>query len=111
MNPMVNMDIQWQPNPTPAIGATANGTFGISSVIANLNAKYLVSIFGSDKSAKLTVEIPAGSTTVSLASNTGYTGLAAGDYFYQIKFFKNESGATFGGSNFYGSTKYIPFKK
>ncbi|MEB3238112.1 MAG: hypothetical protein VKO64_10880 [Candidatus Sericytochromatia bacterium] len=111
MNPMVKMDIQWQPNPSPAIGTSANGTFGFSAVIANLDAKYQVSIFGTDKKAKFTVDIPSGATSVNLSGNSNYIGLPTGDYFYQIKFFKNDSSASFGGSNFYGSTKYIPFKK
>ncbi|MEB3203610.1 MAG: hypothetical protein VKP57_02815 [Candidatus Sericytochromatia bacterium] len=108
MNPMVTMDIKWKPAPTPALNAKTNGTFSFTR-IPNLEATYEIAIFDTNKSAKASKVVGDGATSADLTTVSAYSSLAAGNYLYQIKFYAKNG--TFGGSNLFGSTKYMPFQK
>jgi hypothetical protein len=108
MNPMVTMDIKWKPAPTPALNAKTNGTFSFTR-IPNLEATYEIAIFDASKSAKASKVVADGAASADLTTVFEYSSLAAGNYLYQIKFYAKTG--TFGGSNLYGSTKYMPFQK
>jgi hypothetical protein len=109
-NPQVQLDLKWEPltgsdaSPKPAASVTKSASTKFTfATITNLGATYQISLFNSTKGA---VTPTASGTTSPLTVDT--SSLAAGDYYYQIKFFK--TGGTFGGKNFYGSTKYVKIK-
>lgn len=121
--PRVDFDIAWPVNPNPTVNAAVSLPYSFGwAPKPNLPgaAQYQV----------LVKQYNAGSKTVagdvwSSAWNTGNsvswngnagtetnapTGAkaAAGDYVYQVKYRK--SGGTYGGGNFFGQTKWIPFR-
>ncbi len=104
--PQQTLDLKWEPKPSPAPGAEVTkgtATAFTFNAIPNLDATYQIAIFNSAKSAQTPKAEGAASPL-----NVDTSSLAAGDYYYQIKFIKK--GGTFGGKNFYGLTKYIAFK-
>lgn len=121
--PNVNFDVAWPVNPNP----TVNGSVALPYSFSWAPKPNLP---GSAQYQVLVKQYNAGNKTVggdvwSSAWNSGNsvswngnagtetnspsgTKASAGDYVYQVKYRK--SGGTYGGGNFFGQTKWIPFK-
>lgn len=103
--PQVTMDLKWEPKASPGPGGEATKGTATSftfNAFPNLDATYQISIFNTSRQAQ-TPTATANASPIAVDTSS----LTAGSYLYQIKFFKK--GGTFGGKNFYGSTKYIGF--
>ena len=99
------MDLKWAPHMVPAPGAVESPNQAAPfkfNPVPNLDATYRISIFNSAKSTPFAATGSESPILLDLSS------LSAGDYYYSISFYKR--GGSFGGHNFYGSTKFIPFK-
>ena len=104
--PQQTLDLKWAPRPVPAPGAEVTrgtATAFTFTGIANLDATYQISLFSLAKYAVGPATATGSTSPISIDTSA----LAAGSYYYMIKFFKK--GGTFGGRNFYGMTKYIAF--
>ncbi|MBM3270121.1 MAG: hypothetical protein FJZ01_21005 [Candidatus Sericytochromatia bacterium] len=118
------MDVKWE----GAYGVAPKGTFVSKFTfqkIANLDADYFVSTFTAPTSTDVTKTNPtacwsstAGSgnevtwdkTCSSTIGGTGGTA-PSGDLYYQVKFVKKGTAQSFSGKkDFFGQTKYVPFK-
>lgn len=121
--PSVNFDVAWPVNPNPTVNGSISLPYNFGwAPKPNLPgaAQYQVLVTSYNPSTRLRGASVWSSAwisgnSVSWNGNQGSetnspTGarIGAGDYVYQVKYRK--SGGTFGGGNFYGQTKWIPFK-
>ncbi|HBN09862.1 MAG TPA: hypothetical protein DD435_14860 [Cyanobacteria bacterium UBA8530] len=113
--PTIDFDVYWpvNPNPTPNAAFNVNQSFSWAPNPNASGAEYQVLVADSGKSG-LWSSGWSSANSVAWNGNRGTetnsptgTEVAGGSYFYQIKFRK--AGGTYGGGNFYGQTKWIPF--
>ncbi|HBN09861.1 MAG TPA: hypothetical protein DD435_14855 [Cyanobacteria bacterium UBA8530] len=113
--PVIDFDIYWPVNPNPAPNATftVGQSFAWSSNTNASGAQYQILVANSGKTSLWSSAWGTNNTVAwngkqgSETSTPAGTDVTAGSYLYQIKFRK--AGGTFGGGNFYGQTKWIPF--
>ncbi|MNX15103.1 hypothetical protein D3C86_449450 [compost metagenome] len=121
--PNVTFDVAWPVNPNPTVNGAISLPYSFSwAPKPNLpgSAEYQVLVTQFNKSAGTRGAAVWSSgwnsgNSVSWNGNAGTetnspTGArsAAGDYVYQVKYRK--TGGSFGGGNFFGQTKWIPFR-
>jgi hypothetical protein len=113
--PVVDFDIYWpvNPNPAPSASFTVGQSFAWSPNTNASGAQYQILVANTGKTAQWSSAWGSGNTVTwngkqgSETNSPAGADVAAGSYLYQIKFRKADG--TFGGGNFYGQTKWIPF--
>lgn len=109
--PQVNMELAWNfmtgavPAPSGNIAKSASANFSFNAKAGVTDAYYQVTVFQTSNTASGALVSSATSSATTHAIDL--SGRTSGTYYYVVKYVKN--GGTFGGANYYGQTKPIPF--
>lgn len=108
--PQFEVDLFWQPNPVPGPSETLKNQFSFApySSTGIGPIEYFATVLDSRKGAVVDTATVSGSPIAWGGKDNSGNAVAAGDYFYQLKF--QRAGTVWGGKDLHGATKPIRIK-